>query len=127
MKTLHLTLHSYFFNEILEGRKTHEYREITPFWRSRLFHRDGTPKFFDVVKFRNGYAPDAPAMVVEFRGVTETDYYDIALGAIVETQNLHNLNVKSPPGYTSATAREFEPGDLLYDYNQVSDHLERFL
>lgn len=95
--TLHLTLNAYWFNEILQGRKKNEYRNITPFWRSRLFYKDGTPKPFDVVQFKNGYATDAPVMVVEFKGLTETSCFDIALGNILEKDNLHNFRPKPIP------------------------------
>ena len=34
--TLHLTLKKQFFNEILSGEKTKEYKEVKPYWIKRL-------------------------------------------------------------------------------------------
>ncbi len=62
--TLHLTLHREFFAQIAEGKKRTEYRKAKPYWRKRLEGRE-----YDVILFRNGYAKDAPEMLVEFRGL----------------------------------------------------------
>lgn len=97
MKILNLTLHAFWFNEILEGRKRNEYRDITPFWRSRLFNRDGCAKEFKAVLFQNGYATDAPWLLIEFEGITEGMDFDIALGDIIATGNLHNFKPKPKP------------------------------
>jgi ASC-1-like (ASCH) protein len=51
--TLHLNLRRKYFEEIAAGTKRVEYREQKPYWRKRLEHRK-----YDVIKFRNGYAPD---------------------------------------------------------------------
>ena len=92
MKTLHLTLFRRWFIDILEGTKTEEYREIKPFWAKRLFQE------YDTVTFRNGYAKEAPLMVVEYKGVEiKTIYHPIhhkqmtifavKLGRVLSTQN----------------------------------------
>lgn len=95
MKILHLTLTKKWFDMILSGEKTEEYRQIKPYWTSRLVWTDElvTPKEFawsllneghaciggnnrtcfaryDFVEFRNGYSKDAPAMTVECKGIT---------------------------------------------------------
>ena len=96
MKTLHLTLFRRWFIDILEGTKTEEYREIKPFWAKRLSQQ------YDTVTFRNGYAKDAPLMVVEFKGMEiKTIYHPIhhkpmtvfavKLGRIIETKNCDTL------------------------------------
>jgi hypothetical protein len=96
MKTLHLTLFRRWFIDILEGTKTEEYREIKPFWAKRLFQQ------YDTVTFRNGYAKDAPLMVVEFKGVeTKAIYHPIhhksmvvfavKLGRILHAENCDKL------------------------------------
>lgn len=41
MKTLHLTLKAHYFNEILQGKKTEEYREIKWYWIRRFFTYHG--------------------------------------------------------------------------------------
>jgi len=46
---------------ILAGIKKEEYREIKPYWDSRLLK-----KSFDVVLFRNGYQKNARVFSIEF-------------------------------------------------------------
>nr|DAM80498.1 MAG TPA: activating signal cointegrator [Caudoviricetes sp.] len=36
MKPLKLVLTDHWFEEIKSGRKTHEYRNFTPYWENRL-------------------------------------------------------------------------------------------
>ena len=83
-KVLHLNLYRKYFDQILKKEKTIEYRNITPYWSKRLEGRD-----YDVIKFRNGYAKDAPTMLVEFKGIGKvtfqtTSTYAIDLGEIIE-------------------------------------------
>jgi hypothetical protein len=61
---LHLNLHREFFAKIAAGKKRIEYRDQTTYWRRRLEGRS-----YDVIRSRNGYAANAPEMLVEFRGV----------------------------------------------------------
>jgi hypothetical protein len=61
---LRLNLHWQFFSEIARGIKHIEYRKRAPHWKKRLEGRH-----YDVIKFRNGYAKNAPEMLVEFRGL----------------------------------------------------------
>jgi len=88
MKVLHLNLFRKYFDAILNGEKTTEYREVTPYWSKRLEGRH-----YDVIKFRNGYRKDAPEMLVEFKGMgvvafQTTRTYAIELGKILETNNV---------------------------------------
>ena len=84
MKILHLNLYRKYFDQILKGEKTTEYREVTPYWSKRLEGR-----YYDVIKFRNGYRKDAPEMVVEYKGMYVSDSeYAIVLGNILETKNV---------------------------------------
>jgi ASC-1-like (ASCH) protein len=77
---LHLNLRRKYFAQIATGTKHIEYREQTPYWRTRLEKRD-----YDVIKFRNGYATKAPEMSVEFRGVRKgKGEYEILLGRILK-------------------------------------------
>jgi hypothetical protein len=87
-KVLHLNLYRKYFDQILEGKKTTEYREVTPYWSKRLEGR-----YYDVIQFRNGYRKDAPEMLVEFKGMgIDSDVqgarYAIELGEILETKNV---------------------------------------
>jgi hypothetical protein len=63
-RILHLSLERAWFDDIARGVKQFELRKYKPYWTKRLEGRD-----FDVVKFRNGYASDAPEMIVEYRGL----------------------------------------------------------
>jgi len=64
MKVLRLTLKKKWYDMIASGEKKEEYREPKPYWQTRLENKD-----FDVIQFRNGYAKDAPTMVVGFLGM----------------------------------------------------------
>jgi hypothetical protein len=77
---LSLTLHRQYFEEIATGRKDKEYRKRKPYWKKRLEDRD-----YDLIRFRNGYAKDAPEMLVEFRGVRRSGrVYVIKLGRVLK-------------------------------------------
>ena len=83
-KVLHLNLYHKYFNQILKGEKTTEYREVTPYWSKRLEGRH-----YDVIKFKNGYAKEAPEMIVEYKGMYIIgSQYAIVLGKILETKNV---------------------------------------
>ena len=83
---LHLNLHKEFFALIAGKTKRIEYRDQTPYWRKRLEDRK-----YDAIQFRNGYATNAPVMLVEFRGLRRygkgrNAYYAIQLGRIMKIQ-----------------------------------------
>ena len=83
MKTLHLTLIWKWFDLIDQGKKNVEYRDLTPYWISRL--RDKT---FDVIHFRNGYGNHRPSLRLECLGITENrekNRYEILLGRSIPT------------------------------------------
>ncbi len=89
-KILHLTLKKKWFDMIASGEKKEEYREIKPYWVSRLVnsfypekdkYRDyvfewkgmlfsmDEPVYFDAVEFKNGYSSNAPKILVECLGI----------------------------------------------------------
>ena len=84
MKILHLNLYRKYFDAIANGTKIIEYREKTDYWKKRIENRE-----YDVIKFRNGYAKDAPTMLVEYKGYTIGpnpwgEQYELKLGKIIE-------------------------------------------
>jgi hypothetical protein len=86
---LHLNLHREFFSDIARKEKVIEYRARSPYWCKRLENRK-----YDVILFRNGYAKDAPEMLVEFRGLRRYGkgrkaYYAILLGKILGIRRWH--------------------------------------
>ena len=79
MKILHLTLKKKWFDMIASGEKKEEYREYKHYWSRRLWTRDefigldgGYFNKYDIVRFRNGYAKDAPTIDVEWKGIKVT-------------------------------------------------------
>lgn len=103
MKTLHLILKKKWFDMILSGEKKEEYRDQKQYWKNRLI-KDGywftqTCKQFDTITFRNGYSKDAPAMIVQCKGISvkeqgnknwgfEGRCFVIELGKIISTKNI---------------------------------------
>ena len=79
VKILHLNLYRKYFDAIVNGTKTIEYRDKTEYWKKRIEGRE-----YDIIKFRNGYATDAPTMLVEYNGYDITNRYEIKLGKITE-------------------------------------------
>ena len=60
-----------WFDMILSGEKKEEYREVKPYYTSRLYHiispndwfnSDSSSKEIDVL-FRNGYSKDSPSFI----------------------------------------------------------------
>ena len=79
IKILHLNLFRKYFDEIANGTKTIEYRDKTDYWKKRIEHKE-----YDVIKFRNGYAKDAPTMLVEYKGYSVDEEHELKLGKIIE-------------------------------------------
>jgi hypothetical protein len=98
--TLTLTLHAWWFNEIYQGRKINEYREDSDHWRKRLLDKNGKLKKFKCVKFINGYGDHRPYMLVEWLACEYFGEFDIHLGKILETGNMHIFKIpkKAPAG-----------------------------
>ena len=83
-RILHLNLHREFFAQIVARTKRTEYRQRTAYWKTRLENRK-----YEVIQFRNGYAKDAPEMLVEWRVVRRIrkwgkPQYAIRLGRILK-------------------------------------------
>ena len=79
---LHLTLEREWFDDIVRGVKKVEYRTLKDYWKTRLEGRT-----YDIVRFRNGYATNAPQMDVEFLGVDKRqNCYVIRLGKVLSVK-----------------------------------------
>lgn len=102
---LHIPIKREFFDAILAGTKTEEYRAYSPFWISRLgvVNAEGQLydfRRYDIVRFRNGYDPDSPVMDVEYQGTILEEFMDvpedsperfgfaIQLGKVLRTENV---------------------------------------
>ena len=78
-KILHLNLYRKYFDAIVNGTKVFEYRQKTDYWKKRIEGRE-----YDIIKFRNGYAKDAPTMLVEYKGYNIGKEYELKLGKVTE-------------------------------------------
>ena len=87
-KILHLNLYRKYFDAIVNGTKVFEYRQKTDYWKKRIEGRE-----YDTIKFRNGYAKDAPTMLVEYKG------YDVEFNGICEEQYIIKLGKVTEVNY----------------------------
>lgn len=71
MRILHLTVNKKWFDLIVSGEKTMEYREDKPYWQKRLVNENGEGRVFDIVRFKNGYG-NVPTVDVEFKEILFT-------------------------------------------------------
>jgi hypothetical protein len=78
MKVLHLKLKKEWFDMIASGEKKEEYRDIKPFWWTRLVHIGAFSyldpvvtqfKQYDAIHFMNGYSRKAPQLLIECKGI----------------------------------------------------------
>ena len=95
MSTLHLTLKKQWFDMILSGEKTEEYREIKPYWTNRFYS-----KKYHYICFRNGYAHNTTQFTIELKSITPSigkpewgaeankKYFVLYLGKIIDTKNI---------------------------------------
>ncbi len=64
--SLFLTMKKQYFDMIFSGKKKEEYREIKPYWESRLNPYSLQHK--EYIVFKNGYQSDAPMFIARFKG-----------------------------------------------------------
>jgi hypothetical protein len=65
-----MTLKKGPFDMIVSGEKKDEYRAIKEYWIKRLANEDRIkPQKYDLVHFRNGYAPTSPSVTLQFKGI----------------------------------------------------------
>ena len=70
---LTLTIKTRWFNEILSGRKTEDFREIKKYYIDRF-----TNKEYTTIKLRAGYNTNSPALVADIVSITvETRHFDM--------------------------------------------------
>lgn len=77
---LKLTLYRKYFDEILSGTKTIEYRENKDYWTKRLFS-----KKYDCIHFKNGYNSNSPEFFIELKMIIlKNNIYELHLGKIIQ-------------------------------------------
>lgn len=68
MSILHLTVKKKWFDLIASGKKKIEYREVKPYWKSRLLYKHGHfTLHFEEIHFKNGYRKDSPIIIIEHK------------------------------------------------------------
>lgn len=73
--TIRFTLKKQWFDKIVSGEKTVEYREYKPYWITRLAGAEVALAVDNNVTaiFRNGYKKDAPTVVKQIVGISIVD------------------------------------------------------
>jgi len=73
---IYLTLHKKWFDQILSGEKTIEYREVKPYYTKRFCPERGVclrKKWFDPSKvkiiFKNGYSKTSPQLIARVKKI----------------------------------------------------------
>ncbi|WP_198553811.1 hypothetical protein [Tenacibaculum sp. Bg11-29] len=101
--TLHLNLKRKWFDMILKGIKTEEYRDIKPFWDKRFWHLfpqeikgETFYPIVDTITFSNGYSKTRSQFVIELKSLKkrtgienwgankDVKYYVFELGKIIK-------------------------------------------
>mgnify|MGYP003669498166 CR=1 FL=1 len=116
--TIHLNLKRKWFDMILSGDKTEEYRDIKPFYDKRfeplfptIIRNEVYYPIIDTITFSNGYAKDRPQFVVKIKEIEKNTgktfwgaelgkrYYVFHLGEIIKAgrQGFHFNVTKEMP------------------------------
>lgn len=84
-KILKIVIKGEWFDAIASKKKTIEYREVRPFWISRLYEENGRKRHYDRIEFINGYNKDARRMITEYGGFHKKgDLFHIHVGKILK-------------------------------------------
>jgi hypothetical protein len=85
METLKIVIRKEPFDKIYSGEKKIEYRDVKPFWQSRLYDAKGKKRNYDNIEFINGYNADAKRMITKFEGFEKKGMkYNIKVGKILK-------------------------------------------
>lgn len=83
--TLKIVIKGEWFDAIASKKKTIEYREVRPFWISRLYEGNGKKRHYDRIEFINGYNKDSRRMITEYGGFFKKgDLFHIHVGKILK-------------------------------------------
>jgi len=55
-----------WFEKLINWKVKYKFREVKPFWESRLLEKDWTPKDFDEIHIKNWYRQDSPLIIFKF-------------------------------------------------------------
>ncbi len=99
-RILYLSLMKKWFDQVADGIKKLEYREVKEYWISRLFDRDGIPIPYDCVFFRNGYSRKSPTLMIEYNGVVGisdfegVECFELSLGDVLDGGRVESIRDK---------------------------------
>ena len=83
--SLKIVIKKQWFDEIASGKKKIEYREVKPFWQSRLYDANGKKRKYDNIEFINGYNVDAKRMFTKYEGFDKKGMkFNIKIGKIIK-------------------------------------------
>jgi len=85
MEILKIVIKKEWFDEIASGKKKIEYREVKPFWESRLYDASGKKRKYEKIEFINGYNTDAKRMVTLYEGfLKKGNLFHIKVGRVIK-------------------------------------------
>ena len=85
MEALKIVIKKIYFDEIASGKKKIEYRDVKPFWQSRLYDANGKKRMYDRIEFINGYNVDALRMGTKYEGFEKKGkLFHIKVGKIIK-------------------------------------------
>ena len=74
-----------WFDEIISKQKTIEYRDVSPFWISRLYDTERKKRNYDQIEFINGMQTNARRVITNYEGVKKKgDMFLIGIGRILK-------------------------------------------
>lgn len=82
-KPLFLIMEKVWFDEIYSGRKKIEYRNDSPFYRSRLMNKKGQFRNYENALLQVGYNKDGQRMTIEITDIVLEGDFEIHLGNII--------------------------------------------
>lgn len=83
--TLKIVIKAKWFDEIATKRKQIEYRDVSPFWISRLYDKAGKKRHYEYIEFINGYNPTARRVITKYEGFNKKgNLFHIKIGAIIK-------------------------------------------
>lgn len=83
--TLKIVIKGEWFDMIMAKTKKIEYREVTPFWTSRLYDKAGKKREYELIEFINGYNTDSRRMITKYEGFNKKGgLFLIQIGKIIK-------------------------------------------
>lgn len=83
-----------WFKDLIAWKAKIRYREVKPYWETRILEKNWDPKFFDEVHIKNWYKETSPMIIMQFKWmhwIEEHEWKDcfkIELWNILEIKNV---------------------------------------